>query len=158
MAADGFLDVGRAVPEVVIDFGRDFALLGGADGLAALVADGAGELHLAVLAGVDVLNGGADTSARAALRASLDDLLGEVLRGGDELLAFEDIMREGLLDVEVLAGLEGPDTLDGVLVVRGGDGDGVDILVFEHLADVGISLGARNGLHALGEDLRVWIA
>ena len=158
VAADGFLDVGGAVPEVVIDLGGDLVLLGRADRHAALVADRAGDLHLAVLAGVHVLDGGADADAGAALGAGLDDLLGEVVRGGDELLAFEDVMRKGLLDVEVLAGLEGPDALDGVLVVRRGDGDGVDILIFEHLADVGVALGAGDVLHALGDDLGVDVA
>ena len=158
VAADGFLDVGRAVPEIVVDVGRDGVLLGRADGLAALVADGAGELHLAVLAGVHVLDGGADADAGAALGAGLDDELGEVVRGGDELLAFEDVMRKRLLDVEVLAGLERPDALDGVLVVRGGDGDGVDVLVFEHLSHVGVALGARVVLQALGDDLGVDVA
>ena len=105
-----------------------------------------------------VLDGGADADAGAALGAGLDDELGEVLRGGDELLAFEDVMREGLLDVEVLAGLERPDALDGVLVVRGGDRDGVDILIFEHLADVGVALGAGEGLQTLGDDLGVDVA
>ena len=73
-----------------------------------------------------------------------------MIRGGDELLAFEDVMRKGLLDVEVLAGLQGPDALDGVLMVRGGDGDGVDTLIFEHLSHIGVTLGARDGLEALG--------
>ena len=158
VAADGFLDVGRAVPEVVVDLGRDGVLRGRADGLAALVADGAGDLHLAVLAGVDVLDRGADTGAGAALGAGLDDQLREVVRGGDELLAFEDVMREGLLDVEVLAGLEGPDALDGVQVVRRSDRDGVDFLIFEHLAHVGVTLGAGVFLQALGDDAGVDVA
>ena len=146
VAADGLLDVGWAVPEVVVDGRSNFVLLGRADGLAALVADRASDLHLAVLASVDVLDGGDDAGARAALRAGLDDKLAKVLRGSDELLTFEDVMRKRLFDVEVLAGLEGPDALDGVLVVRRGDRDGVNILVFEHLADVGVTLGTRDGL------------
>ena len=158
VTTDGFLNVGRAVPEVVIDVGRNGVLHGRSDGLAALVADGARDLHLAVLAGVHVLDGGADTGAGAALGAGLDDELGEVVRSGDELLAFEDIMGKGLLDVEVLAGLEGPDALDGVQVVGGGDGDGVDVFIFEHLSHVGVTLGAGVFLQALGDDIGVDVA
>jgi hypothetical protein len=44
---------------------------------------------------VHVLDGGADADAGAALGAGLDDELGEVVRGGDELLAFEDVMQRG---------------------------------------------------------------
>ena len=146
VAADGLLDVGWAVPEVVVDGRRNFVLLGWANGLAALVADRTRDLYLAVLAGVDVLDGGNDASTRAALRAGLDDELVEVLRGSDELLTFEDIVRERLFDEEVLASLEGPDALDGVQVVRRSDRDGVNILVFEHLADVSVALSARDGL------------
>jgi len=107
---------------------------------------------------MDGLDGGADAGAGAALRAGLDDELGEVLGGGDELLAFEDVMRKGLLDVEVLAGLEGPDALDRVLVVGRGDRDGVDFLVLEHLPHVGVAFGARVVLQALGDDARVDVA
>jgi len=107
---------------------------------------------------VDVLDGGADADAGAALGAGLDDELGEVVRSGDELLTFEDVMREGLLDIEVLAGLQRPDALDGVLVIRGGDGDGVDVLVLEHLSHVGVALGARGGLQAFLDDLGVDVA
>jgi hypothetical protein len=48
--------------------------------------------------------------------------------------------------------------LDGVLVVGRGDGDGVDVLVFEHLSHVGVALGAGVGLQALLDDLGVDVA
>ena len=51
-------------------------------------------------------------------------------------LRLEDVVRARLLDVHVLARLAGPDGLQRVPVVRGGDGDRVDVLVVEHLADV----------------------
>jgi hypothetical protein len=50
-------------------------------------------------------------------------------------------MRARLLDVDVLAGLAGPDGLEGVGVVGGGDGDRVDIFVLEKLAEVGVEFG-----------------
>ncbi len=92
VAANGFHDVGWAVPEIVINGGRDLVLLGRANGFAALVADGASELHFAVFSSVDGFDGGHDACARTALGASLDDLFVKVLGGGDELLTFKDIM------------------------------------------------------------------
>src|SRR5690606_34634690 len=42
----------------------------------------------------------------------------------------------GLLDIDVLAGLAGPDGRQRMPMVRGGDGDGIDILVVEDGAHV----------------------
>ena len=90
--------------------------------------------------------------------------------GGDELAALESIVRAGLLDVDVFAGLAGPDGHQRVPVIGSGDGDGVDLLVFEELAniDVGFWLGnaeffdvadalAEDGFVdvAQGDDLRI---
>ena len=55
-----------------------------------------------------------------------------------DLLGLEHIMRAGLLDVHVLARLAGPDGLQRMVVIGGGDRNGVDRLVFEQLAEVGI--------------------
>ena len=43
-------------------------------------------------------------------------------------------------------------------MVRGGDGDGVDVLVFEHLSHVGVALGAGVVFQTLGDDLGVDVA
>ena len=59
----------------------------------------------------------------------------------DALAAFEDVVAARLLDVDVLAGLAGPDGDQRVPVVAGGDGDGVEVLVFQGLADVLDALG-----------------
>ena len=45
-------------------------------------------------------------------------------------------MGNGLLNIDILAGLHGPDGAEGVPVVRRGDGDGVDVLAFEQASDV----------------------
>ena len=43
-------------------------------------------------------------------------------------------------------------------MVRRGDRNGVDILIFKHLADIRVALGARVVLEALGDDLGVDVA
>ena len=72
-------------------------------------------------------------------------------RRGHNLLGLENIVRAGLFDVHVLAGLAGPDGHQGVPVIGRGDGDGVDGFVFQQLADV--LVGLRLGLAEL-VDLR----
>ncbi len=76
----------------------------------------------------------------AALRADLHDAL-VLARGLDHLAAFPHVVAGGLLDVDVLAGLAGPDGGQRVPVVGRGDGDGVDFLVVEELAHVAVDPG-----------------
>ena len=71
----------------------------------------------------------------AVHRADLHDLV-VALRGVDHLPAFPHGVRRGLLDVDVLAGLQRPDGRERVPVVRHGDDDGVDVLVVEDAAEV----------------------
>ncbi len=63
-----------------------------------------------------------------------------------DLAGFEDVMRARLFDVDILAGLAGPDRSERVPVVGGGQGDGVDGLVLEQLAVVGVGSRALLGL------------
>ena len=78
--------------------------------------------------------------ARSVLETDLHhDLV--LARGVHHLTAFPDGVASRLLHVDVLAGLGGPDARQGVPVVRGGDGDGVDVLVVEHPAHVPDRLG-----------------
>ena len=49
---------------------------------------------------------------------------------------FPDVVRSGLLHEDVLAGLAGPDSGQGVPVVGGGDDDGVDVLVIKDPAHI----------------------
>ena len=76
----------------------------------------------------------------AALRADLHHAL-VFARGLDHLLPFEDVVAGGLFDVDVLAGLAGPDGGERVPVVGQRHGDGVHVLVGEDLPHVGIALG-----------------
>ena len=101
------------------------------------------------------------TFAGTALGADLDDAA--VLAGrGDHLPAFPDVVGEGLLDVDVLARLAGPDGGQGVPVVGRGDGHGVDGLVVEQLAEVAVGCDlfapVLEGLELVVQDLLVHVA
>ena len=80
----------------------------------------------------------------AALRAVRDDPL-VLPRGLDALAPLEHVVAARLLHVDVLAGLAGPDRQQRVPVVAGGDGDRVEVLVFQGLADVLEALGLVPG-------------
>ena len=131
---------------------------GPADGAAPLVDDAAGQLHLAELAVADVLDGLDPRAAGAALRPGLADPA--VLAGRlDDPPAFADVVADRLLDVDVLAGLHGPDRGQGVPVVGRGDGDDVDGLVVEHGPQVLDRLRGRTPLlDELGGDFRRAVA
>ena len=75
--------------------------------------------------------------------AVLDDHLGGLHRVVQLVqLGQVDVQADDrLLDVDVLAGLDGIDGLPGVLVVGRGDDHGIDVRVFQQLAVVGIGLG-----------------
>src|SRR5262249_30091259 len=77
---------------------------------------GAGERNLAELAGADELDRAGERSAAATLRAHLDDALVPPRRL-DHAPAFDQVVRDRLLDIDVLAGLTGPDCSQGVPVV-----------------------------------------
>ncbi len=139
-------------PDVEVDLfrGRRDRLL--ADAPAGLVAQGARDQQLAELAGPDGLDGLGPLAVGAALRPVLDDPV--VLPGGlDGDAPLVHVVAARLLDVDVLAGLAGPDRHQRVPVVGRGDRDGVNRLVLEHAADV--LLGGRRmtaGLAGLARD------
>src|SRR5690606_17182003 len=112
--------LGRALPEVPVEGGRRLAGVARADGGTGLVTEAAGHVDLAEDAVADLLHGFDDGGVAADLRAVLDDPV--VLAGGvDELAPLPHVVGAGLLDVDVLAGLAGPDGRQRVPVVRGGD-------------------------------------
>ena len=98
--------------------------------------------HLADPAVADQLGGQAELAAHlgALLAAGLEDLAGRA-DGLDQGLGLGDGQRQRLLAVDVLAALQRLDGHQGVPVVGSGDGDGVDVLVFEQFAVVGVALG-----------------
>jgi len=60
---------------------------------------------------------------------------------GDRLLTFPLRMGERFLDVNILAGLHGPDRRKAVPMVAGRDDDGVDVGVFDEFAKIGRCFG-----------------
>src|SRR5262245_10843732 len=126
----------RPAPQVVVHrLGRLLRAADLADARPQLVAQAAGQGDLAQLAGVDEGDGVAQTLLATALRAGLANAV-EFAGGLDDAAAFADVVADRLLDVNVLAGLHGPDGGQGVPVVGRGNADGVNRLVFENLADV----------------------
>src|SRR5262249_1142496 len=154
---------GRAAPQVVVDAGgRLGRLLHLPHAPAGLVAPADGQIDLAELAALDVGDGVAHALGTAALGADLADPV-ELPGGSQHDRAFLDVVAGRLLAVHVLAVLHGPDGHQGVPVVRGGDGDDVDVLVLDHPADVllvlrGFPLRRFDPLHRVADDCLVAVA
>jgi hypothetical protein len=72
----------------------------------------------------------AEGDRAAAVGAVLNDSIVLACRL-DQLLAFPEAVGTGLFEVDILAGLAGPDRPQGVPVVGRGDDHGVDVLVFD---------------------------
>ena len=113
---------------------------------------------LADEAGVEPFADLADAFAGVALVPHLRDHL--VGAGGlGEGTGLEDIMRDGLLDVDVLARAHAGHGDVGVRMVRGGDDDGVDVLaLLEHDAEVGEGFRLRELLDGPRAALQVEVA
>ena len=90
---------------------------------------------------LDVAHRALEVRARALLGAHLHDAI--VAAGGvDHQPAVADVVRDRLLDVDVLAGVAGVDAHDRVPVLGRGDHDRVDVAVLEQPAVVGHRFGA----------------
>ena len=131
----------RAAPEIVVNRGgHGLRAVHLADAGAAFVAEPAAHLDLAQVALPDPLDRGSDALAGgAALGAGLDDAV-VLARELDNAAPFADVVRNRLLDVHILAGLDGPDRGQGVPVVGSGDGHRVHVLALEQLPDVRVGL------------------
>src|SRR5262249_8653736 len=93
---------------------------------------------------VDQLNRLAKAPAPAALSATGSDAL-VLARCLDQLRTFPNIVGDGLLYVDVLAGLHRPNGGEGVPMVWRGDGDRVDFFIVENAAHVRFDLGMLPG-------------
>ena len=105
---------GRTTPDIVIDGGRDGLGAGGlADARAAFVAKAASEDDFTEVTILKPLTGLLDAGVGADLDAGLDDAV--IFAGGlDELATFPDVVGDGFLDVNIFAGLDGPDGGEGI--------------------------------------------
>src|SRR5580704_9429890 len=133
---------GGAGPEFVIDACWNGFLRSVADRWAPLVAECASHVDIADGSVAQMMNGFEHARIGARLAAVLANAV-VLFYGADELAAFKGVVRAGFFDVDVLAGLAGPDSHERVPVIGSGNGDGVDVFVFEELAnvDVGFRLG-----------------
>ncbi len=127
--------LGRPDPVVEVE-GRGRRLVGlEADAPPRLADVGLAHQQFAPLARLQ----GGDFTGPAALAALLGAVLDDdavFFRGLDALAAFEDRVAARLFHVDVLAGLAAPDRQQRVPVVGAGDGNGVQVLVFQGLAEV----------------------
>ena len=128
----------RAQPQIVVH--------AGGHRLDRLAADGVAPLEAQAARHVDVADQRLRASAARPRAPTPERLLAAVLhhavvllRGRHNLPGLEHIVRAGLLHVHVLARLAGPDGLQRVAVVGRGDGDRVDGLVLQQLAQVGVT-------------------
>ena len=122
-----------AEPALVVDVGRGLAvgILAHADGADVLEVPGLHPEDLAELSRADDLDGLLEVGRRALLGADGHDLVG-LAGGAEHRLAFGDVVRDRLLDVDVLAGQHGLDRGQGVPVVGRGDDHRVQVLAVEH--------------------------
>ena len=171
MGLNGTLGRG-AEPAIVVDVGRGLAvgILAHPDRADVLVVPGLHPEDLAELARADDLDGLLEMRRRALLGADGHDLVGLAGRA-DHRLALGDVVRDRLLDIDVLAGQHGLDRGQGVPVVGRGDDDAVDVFAVEHGAVVARRVAAcfpsafltrsavspawRSSTSAIGDDLDV---
>ena len=82
---------------------------------------------------------------------------------GHQLSSLINAVRERFLDIDVLARLAGPDRRQRMPVIGRGDGDGIDLLVLQRLADVSVflwclALGSLDGFGAPLEHVGIDVA
>ncbi len=126
---------GGPEPHVVVGPRGRCAVGRGADAFTQLSDPGLDQADLAQFPGGRVFDSVPDVGGAAPLRADLDNAF-VAARDIAHSLAFLDGLRQGLFDVDVLARLARQDHLGGVPVVWRGDDHRVDVLVFEHAAEV----------------------
>ena len=112
---------------------------GVADRGSAFVAGSVSDFALAELAGLDVIDGRAHPRIASALGADLADAI-ELAGGLGHQPTFMDVVAGRLLDVNIFARGHRPNRHERVPMVRCGDRNDIDRLVFDHLANVLLEL------------------
>ena len=126
---------GGACPEVVVDASRHRLLFGVSDRVPPFVAKPAREVNVSNQAVPHLLHSFDNRLAGAAVRAVLHNPV-VLLDGAQQLPAFPPVVGERLFDVDVFARLAAPDGLQRMPVVGRGDGNRVNGLVIQQLAQV----------------------
>ncbi len=125
----------RPKPDVEIQTVGGIRRLAGANTSAAFVAQTAGNQQPSQLTGADHFHHTGPAIAAAALGSVLDDAVvaaSHLHRNA----AFVDIVAAGFFDVDVLTRLARPDGHQGMPVIRSGDGNGVQVAIFQCLANI----------------------
>src|SRR5215472_11439142 len=123
----------RAEPEIVVHSGGDRLDGRPADRVPPLVAKSTRQVHVTDYTLPDPPNRFLHYRRRAAIGSVLYHPA-VFLRRREKLPGFEDVVGAWLLDVDVLAGLTSPDRLQGMVVVRRGDRNGINRFVLQNLA------------------------
>ena len=125
----------RSAPEIVVKSlgDRGDALV--SDVTAAAEDQSARHIYPADESVLQMVHRFADGQRTAQLHAVLYDAVIFIGRL-DHLFAFMDIMRSRFLHIHILSGLAGPDRLQRMPVVGGGQGDGIDVLIFKEPSEI----------------------
>ena len=130
---------GRAEPHVPVESGRRRTVGRAPESRRRLVADvpRVDPVDLAERARLDDLDGLLEVQPRSLLRADLHDAV-VLARRVDHRAAFLDVVRDRLLDVDVLARLAGHDHRDRVPVIDGRDDHRVEVVALDDAPEVGL--------------------
>src|SRR4051812_16363588 len=142
------------LPQIVIHSGRNGLNRSMPNAGAPLVAETAGKIEIADQAIAHFLNRFLQGGRGAALTSLLHDAI--VFSGcRDNLLRFKHVVGARLFDVDVFSSLASPDGLQCMAVVRRGDGNGIDVFVFEQLSKIYVRGGtlAAGSLLVIGKGL-----
>ena len=133
------IDDRRTAPQIPVQIGRGIRdRFLEANAAARLAAVAVRDFQLAKLARLNGFMQTGDSGIAATLRAVLNHDAVLLLRF-DRDAPFGHIVAHRFFDIDVLAGLSGPDRHQRMPVVRRRDGDGVEVLVFQRFAHVGDS-------------------
>ncbi len=105
----------------------------------ALVAQAPGDQNLAYLPLLEVLDRFCQSCVGTTLGADLHDPI-VLLRRLDQFPPFPNVVRNGLFDVHILAGLTRPDRDQGMPVIGRGDHDGINVCLLQQFAHVDIGV------------------
>jgi hypothetical protein len=112
---------------------------GFADARAAFVTEATGTDELAEVPVLEPLVSLADSGIGTDLDACLNDLV-VFASCFDELPSFPNVVRNGLFDIHVFAGLNGPNRGQRMPMVWRGDADGIDVFALEQFPDIAVTL------------------
>ena len=96
------------------------------------------------------LNRVLDESRTATLRSDLTNTV-EAMNGVDDPSPFQDVVRTGFFEINVLAGLAGQHGSRRMPMIRCCDGDGIDGLIIQYPPEIGHGVGVREFLMGFGQ-------